>query len=157
MNVKLKIVDPELYHFTLHFFGDISDSDIDKIRLALDGLDFTPFQLDLKGTGVIPNKNYRKARVLYVNPRLGSHELLTIQKKIEGRLRNAGFQVNKRSYLPHLTVSRIRGGRDVEKIAMLWSNQDDLISHQFEISEIVLVHSTLTNSGPMYQDLITFS
>lgn len=157
INVKLKIVDPDLYHFTLHFFGDISDQDIEKIKLSLDKLHFTPFQLDLKGTGVIPNNNFRKARVLYVNSQLGSNDLLTIQKDVEGRLRNAGFSVNKRSYLPHLTVARIRGGKDVEKIAQLWNNQNDFNSHQFEIREIVLVHSTLTNSGPIYQDLFTFS
>ena len=150
---KVNIVDPLLYHFTLHFFGNISKNEISALeeKLKISGV---PFEITLADTGAIPN--LRKPRVLYISISDGRKELESIHQQINVQLEDLlGYQIKKK-LLPHLTVARVKRSDTPEAIGKIWN--EAIPKHQtFTVKEVVLIESILTPNGPVYMNLFTFS
>ena len=157
MNIKLKIIDPKLYHFTLHFFGEIYESELEKVILLMDEIKLTPFDLSIEGTGSFPKDKLNKTRVLYLDVKEGYDELRQLNHQIISILDAAGFKVDDRPYSPHLTVSRIRHGRNLSQLAKRWRELDlgEIIRHR--VVSFELMQSTLTPQGPIYKVLNRFT
>lgn len=157
MEVKLKIIDPKLYHFTLHFFGNIYDSEIEKVISLMDEVELTPFELSIEGTGSFPKNKMNKTRVLYLDVKDGYEEIIQLSSQIRSSLDKTGFKVENRPYSPHLTVSRIRYGKNLSHLAKQWRELElgELIKYKVESFE--LMQSTLTPQGPIYNVLKKFT
>lgn len=157
MEVKLKIIDPKLYHFTLHFFGDIYNSEIEKIISLMDEIDLSPFELSIEGTGSFPKNRLNKTRVLYLDIKDGYDEIRQLNRQIRTCLEKADFKIEARPYSPHLTVSRIRYGKQLTQLATQWRKLDLGELVRFKIESIELMESTLTPQGPIYRVLKKFT
>lgn len=156
LDVRLKPVDPDLYHLTLHFFGDISSQQIQLINESFKSINFDPFQIKLGGTNIIPPNAPHKVRVLFVNIIDGAYQLKNLVEKINKILSQAGFKVKRRQYLPHLTVARVKGGKNKKKLAKIWLEGQDFEELTVDVDRIELVHSVLTPQGPNYTTLSTY-
>lgn len=47
---------PEQMHLTLRFIGEISDTEVEAIKMALGAVNAVPFTFHLKGVGQFPSK-----------------------------------------------------------------------------------------------------
>ena len=75
-NIKFKLVEPSNYHFTLHFFGDLVQSEINKVENILKNLELTQFDFSLKSPGSLPRNKLSRTRVLYIEPSLGKQDIM---------------------------------------------------------------------------------
>ncbi len=153
LSQAVKWVTPENLHLTLKFLGEADEDKVPEIIGAL--RDATaghkPFTLTAHGTGVFPNTSWPK--VVWVG--LGSEGVLPdLQSDIESAMEPLGFAPEKRAFSPHLTIGRIKAGRD--KPLQLEHLMRELGARQkedfgsFEVSGVALVKSDLQPSGAVY-------
>jgi 2'-5' RNA ligase len=147
---KLKLVEGENLHFTLHFLGDVEQERIPELIELLNEVEGEPFEVGLVGLGCF---RPQRPRVIWIGCTLGADQLIRHQKFLGNRLRTHGFPSEKRKYTPHLTIARVRSG---ENRAQLMKLVDEHKSHEFgkfQVKTIKLKKSTLTPKGPIYEDL----
>ncbi|MFH0832151.1 MAG: RNA 2',3'-cyclic phosphodiesterase [Candidatus Aenigmatarchaeota archaeon] len=135
----VKLVEPENLHFTLEFLGEISNASVIEERLAKIAGEFEPFIINIRGIGVFPDMNY--IRVVW----LGAEELSNLQSA-----------VNPKEATPHLTIARVRSVKDKEALKAFIEKHKDIDIGQMLVDKIKLKKSTLTPSGPIYEDIRVF-
>jgi RNA 2',3'-cyclic 3'-phosphodiesterase len=148
----IKLVEKENLHFNLKFFGDIGDDDVEKLKRALEGVSkqFKPFEIDVSCIGAFPNINY--VRVLWLGVRDGYKNLVELAEAIERSLESLGYG-NKERFVPHLTLGRVRSGRNKEEMPKLLKELEDVSVGKMEIHQINLFQSILGPNGPTYEEL----
>lgn len=101
-------------HFTLVFLGSIGEESLPTvIRACHETLEvLAPFSISLGRMGVFPSKG--PPRVIWLGLSQGGAEMITLQKNIFQALSNRGFNLEKRKYIPHLTLGKIRPGRRIK-------------------------------------------
>ncbi len=154
LEVRVTITKIENYHFTTHFFGDIEIPEIENILNSIDILNFEEFTFELGRPDYLPQPNKKKARVVYIAPISGLSELNRLHKTTRENVMKMGFQVSSRKFLPHLTVGRIRQGREVIKLVDRWLEQE-FETKIVTVNKIHLYESEITRSGRMYNPLHT--
>ncbi|MHA2169611.1 MAG: RNA 2',3'-cyclic phosphodiesterase [Candidatus Kariarchaeaceae archaeon] len=156
LDVHLKIVNPERYHLTIHFFGDIEDNEIQRIDTALGDYTFNAFKLKLSGTGIIPNDKPHRVRVLYVDTASGTEDLTQLVSEVQSILRGNGFHVKKKRFLPHLTIARVKRGKELDRLSGRWLELHLDDEQWLKVDQFSLIQSTLTSQGPIYNNLHTY-
>jgi 2'-5' RNA ligase len=144
-------VRPDNVHLTLKFLGDIQREDLGDLCAALEEAcaRHTPFEASLAGLGAFPSE--RHARILWAGISAGSERLSSLAADLDAVLVPLGFEREKRTYTPHLTLGRIRGrpaNLDLPHVA--W----DL---SFPVRRVELVQSTLTPEGSAYKIVRAFT
>lgn len=97
----------ESLHVTLKFIGEKPEAAVMQIDDTLRSLHAEPFQLRLSGAGFFPTP--RAARVFWIGIE-PSGALSQLAKTIDESLANIGIQKEDRTFSPHLTLARARGG-----------------------------------------------
>ncbi|MEF2553565.1 RNA 2',3'-cyclic phosphodiesterase [Aurantimonas sp. A2-1-M11] len=97
-------IDPENYHLTLRFIGDVEPRLADEIVARLDRVDRPAFSLSLKGVAAFGSK---KPHSIYaaVEP---TTELADLQAEIDRICRRVGLPADPRKFVPHVTIARLR-------------------------------------------------
>ncbi|MCA9265411.1 MAG: RNA 2',3'-cyclic phosphodiesterase [Planctomycetales bacterium] len=152
----VKWVRPENLHLTLKFFGDIDDEDIVAISRAVPKalVDRDPFPVRLAGVGAFPD--VQRARTLWIGFQSGSEELIALQEAIDEQLADIGFRPERRRFHPHLTIGRLRDGRNRDALVRRIEQEQDFSAEPFFVEELVLVASHLKPKGPTYTVLSSF-
>lgn len=153
-HAPLKMVEPENLHFTFKFFGDISSSQAQQIISATEEkLDnYHSFPLHVKGTGVFPNIEYMRVVWLGIeDPQIFSK----LQMDIDQEFVKMGFK-KERSYIPHLTIARVKGPKNKELLADTIKKLQDIEIGNMTVEKLVLKKSELTPVGPIYTDVHEF-
>jgi len=149
ININAKPVEPKNLHFTLQFLGEISEEISQKIIQALRKIEFSSFDVNLKGVGAFPKSKF--PRVIWVGTdNDGGNMLIQLSKKVEKALEPLGFFSDK-PFKPHITVFRIK-----KKIGDITNELDSQKTIDFGIQEVTnlkLKKSELTPDGPIYSDL----
>ncbi len=148
---KIKLVKPENLHFTIKFLGELTESQVDKIKNVLSEIKFEPFKVKLNSVGVFPSSNY--IRVIWVDV-LPKEKLIDLQKKIDETLIRVGFRKNK-TFETHITFSRIKYIKHKEKFVE-HLRKLTVKSIKFEIKNFSFKKSTLMADGPIYEDILKF-
>ncbi|MCX8118052.1 MAG: RNA 2',3'-cyclic phosphodiesterase [Desulfobacterota bacterium] len=146
-------VRPEQIHLTLKFFGNIEASRIESILQAIEEpLKTTPpASIEVQGMGAFPNLNH--PRVVWVGIKEEGKILISLQKRLEERLRKVGFKPEDRDFHPHLTLGRVRSNRGREELIRGMERHRDEIFGAFRMEKAVLFKSDLTPQGPIYTAL----
>lgn len=146
----LKLVDPSILHITLKFLGDVEEWKIERVKNALDKIEFEPFPAGFKGIGTFPS---REPRVIWVGVEKGGQELTKLSHDVEDALKNF-FAVEKK-FRPHVTIARVKSlpGKEKSLLKKKILELADLSFGEMMVDEIKLKKSTLTPKGPIYQDL----
>jgi len=147
-NAQIKFVEGENLHFTCKFFGDISDNKAAQITgMVTEKIEnYKPFEISIKGVGVFPHLGY--IRVIWLgleNAEPFSHML----KGFDNEFMKIGFK-KERSYIPHLTIGRVKGAQNKEALISLLKDMEDTEIGKMKVEKIVLKKSELTPSGPIY-------
>lgn len=93
---------PENFHLTLAFLGEIPHSRVEPICQVMDGVCFPSFPLAFERAGSFRRDNGD----LWWIGAAPNPSLLQMQKSLAQGLEQAGFQIDKRKFLPHLTIAR---------------------------------------------------
>lgn len=143
----IKWVEPNLMHLTLKFLGEVDDTAVIDVGRIIDQVaaSHRGFELSVEGVGCFG----KPARVIWVgiqeNP-----ALMTLQADLEGRLSEANYPAEERSFSAHLTLARIKdpsAGRDVPGLIEADRN---IRLGSFQVDSLKLFHSELTPQGPIY-------
>jgi 2'-5' RNA ligase len=98
-------VDPEHYHVTLKFLGEVREDRMGSVQEALMQVAATTGQLDLavEGFGAFPT--IRRPQVIWVGIE-PSPALRCLKQDVEWALMDCGFDRETRAFHPHLTLGR---------------------------------------------------
>jgi 2'-5' RNA ligase len=148
-NAQTKLVDLENTHLTLKFLGNTSEEHVPEITRLMDesvqGVE--PFSIHFKGTGAFPSMNHIK--VVWIGVR-NIDDMKAISDFLNTELTILGYKREKRKFSPHLTLGRVKGGRNKEKLAhaiLSWRNED---FGEMDVTSIRLKKSVLSPKGPTY-------
>jgi 2'-5' RNA ligase len=147
----LKIVRPENIHVTIRFLGNISEGIVDKIYEKMKEIAWKPFEFQIQGLGVFPHLRY--PRVVWAGIRQGAEQLRTIFSRLEPNLRKLGFAPDPKGFSPHITIARVKSGRNKAELA---KKILELTEYEFGMVKahcLRLKQSTLTPNGPVYSTL----
>jgi len=147
----VKWVELENLHITLFFLGEVEDTAIPAVCREVSDLadGFSPFELSIERVGCFPNKH--RPHIIWLGIGQGSHELCDIHEGLEPRLLQLGcYRREERKYKPHVTLGRIRSGRDSEQIGKELTRFQDWQGGRTLVSELLVMGSELTPQGPSY-------
>ncbi len=150
----LKLVKPKNVHITMRFLGNITPNMVEKIFEEMKKVQFTPFDVKICGIGAFPHLRY--PRVLWVGITEGADQLRNIFNQLEPRLRSLGFAPDPKGFSPHLTIARVKSGRNK---ADLVKSVTENTNYEFGIVRadcLRLKRSDLTPKGPIYSTLKEF-
>lgn len=138
-------VEPENYHLSLRFIGDVDDATGREIMQILGGVRRRAFELAFDGIGQFGG---RKPRAVFAaaNPRPA---LIELQAEHDRLLQRMGLPPDARKYTPHVTLARLR---DVtaHRVADYLSSRGPYRSPPFQVSRFVLFSSRASVGGGPY-------
>jgi RNA 2',3'-cyclic 3'-phosphodiesterase len=138
-------IDPENYHVTLRFIGNIDDATAHEIASLLGRVRRRSFELrveDLKSFG----GRKPRAVVAMLGP---SQEVTELQSEHERLMQRVGLEPDGRKYLPHVTLARLRDSSS-RQVADYLAVRAPLRSPPFRISRFVLFSSRTSAGGGPY-------
>jgi RNA 2',3'-cyclic 3'-phosphodiesterase len=138
-------IDPENYHLTLRFIGDVDGATARDFTNALGEIDLPPFDLKLNGLGSFGGK---KPRNLFVEIE-PSPALDALQRATERAARKAGLPPEGRNFKPHVTLARLRGARP-DTVATYLERQGGVRAEPFTVNRFVLFSSRDSVGGGPY-------
>ena len=145
---RLSLVEADDMHITLKFIGEIPGSLLPGITAALKTVTGRPIFLDL---GAITLNSPRSPRVIWgdLHDTGGCRDLAG---SIEAALVPLGIQTEKRRFTPHITIARIKQFHPsvFEEVAEI----SNACSGSFIVDRFVLKKSELTQTGPVYTDIL---
>jgi 2'-5' RNA ligase len=147
-----RLIGPEKLHLTLKFLGNVAEDDLSRVAQALEPLRerHEPFEVSISGFGAFPSE--RKARILWAGVGEGSEPLRAVALSVEDLLEPAGFGLEQRPYVPHLTLGRARGRQ-----AKLDGASVSPPALRFTLSSVDLVESVPGEGEVTYSVLETYS
>ena len=148
---SLKLVKPENIHITLRFLGNITPAMVDEIYREMNEVDFTPFQVEIKGVGVFPN--LRRISVIWAGIHEGADKLENIFGQLEPKLRKLGVRRDTKGFSPHLTIARVKTGRNKDQLVKRLTELEDYKFGVVKAECLRLKKSVLTPQGPVYSIL----
>lgn len=151
----VKWVSQDNFHVTLKFLGDTPENKYKDICEAMQQScqQFSAFTLSLQGLGTFPGKGNPK--VLWVGIAGDKDILLGLHNSLDENLTKVNLPAESRKYSPHLTLGRIKDSSDTDRLVAEVTKHKQENFGQWQATNIHLIQSTLTSSGPIYKLLET--
>jgi 2'-5' RNA ligase len=143
-------IDPENYHLTLRFIGDIDDAQAREIAGVLGRVHRRPFELRLDGMSFFGGRKPRAivATVAQIAP------LMELQAEHERLLQRLGLEPEGRKYTPHVTLARLRDSSS-HQVAEYLSTRGLFRTLSFGVEDFVLFEANpATGRGPYVKQMI---
>ncbi len=147
----LKLVEPKNIHATLRFLGEIPPIMVSKVYEEIKKVSFKPFDFELRGLGVFPN--LKRVDVVWIGIVKGVDELTAIFNQLEPEIRKLGFAPERRGFSPHLTIARVKSGRNKTELTQQIMNMKDYEFGVVRADSLKLKKSVLTPQGPIYSTI----
>jgi 2'-5' RNA ligase len=138
-------IDPENYHVTLRFIGDVDDEIAHEISWMLGKVRRKDFELRLDGLSAFGGRKPR-AIVATVAP---SQSVMELQAEHERLMQRVGLDPEGRKYTPHVTLARLRDSSSFE-VADYLSARGAFREPPFTVSRFVLFSSRASVGGGPY-------
>lgn len=149
---NVKWVPAKNIHLTVKFLGDTDEKTVGKITRALDEVapQYQPFETTIDRIGAFPN--LRRPRVIWVAGSEPIEGATRLARDVDLRMRKLRFEKEKRFFKAHLTLGRVRQGRQVDELAK-YLESFRLKPIPLTLDRLVLFKSTLTPQGAIYDRL----
>jgi 2'-5' RNA ligase len=150
--LPLKLVEPANSHIAVKFFGELTDSQINRIKDVVKETigTFKSFNCLIKDVLIFPGLHSPRVLSLAVE----SKNLEGLATKLFNKFDKTDFIIKEnRKYTAHITLGRFKEGLseiELKKIADL-EFEDELT-----VNRLNLFASELTSAGPIYQIIETF-
>lgn len=138
-------IDPENYHVTLCFIGDIDCASANEIASALIRVNRKPFDVVVQGLASFGGRQPR-AIIAQVAP---SRPLMELQAEVEWLVRRVGLEPESRKFVPHVTLARLRRSTNRD-VADYLSIRGYFPPFSFRASRFVLFSSRDSVGGGPY-------
>jgi RNA 2',3'-cyclic 3'-phosphodiesterase len=138
-------IDPENYHVTLRFIGDIDGMSANEIASMLFRINRKPFEVKLQGLHSFGGRKPR-AVVAAVEP---SRPLIELQAELERMMQRMGLDPEGRKFTPHVTLARLHDASS-QDVADYLSVRGYFPSRTFMASRFVLFSSRASTGGGPY-------
>lgn len=151
----IRWVRPSNFHLTLFFLGPaVVRERLIPVAYELERVaaESTPFDLEVRGTGVLPDS--ARPRVLWVG--LHARELIALAARVAEAAERCGLQRERRGYLPHLTIARVRTPRSWRALRAKFEAAAQERFGVSRIERIVLYRSELGPESSTYTELAAF-
>jgi 2'-5' RNA ligase len=148
-NVRVGWELPEKLHMTVKFLGDTDDAAVRRLQEKIDAVakDTSPFWLRLSKTGVFPSPS--RPRIIWIGLEDATGSTEAIHAAIESACAELGYEIDNRTFRPHVTIGRVRepvrAGALAEKHL-----QTQVEPVDFEVTDLVLYESKLQPTGSVY-------
>lgn len=139
-------VEPEDYHLTLRFIGDVDERTANEIADLLYMVRRRPIEVTLTGLGAFGGD---KPRTLYVAVRQ-TQPLLELKAEHERIMRRAGLPPETRKFVPHVTLARLGRDATARSVADWIALRGLFASRSFVVPNFVLFSSKETVGGGPY-------
>ena len=144
----VKCVEEENIHITLKFLGEIPEATTTQVSELVRGIAFKPFSLNFQGVGVFPALS--RPSVVWAGVTGDVSEMLAVFTELERGLSTLGFEPERRPFQPHVTLCRVRSGRNRAQLAESVTAMVDEEFGELRVGHICLKRSVLTRGGPIY-------
>ncbi|MDQ2079200.1 RNA 2',3'-cyclic phosphodiesterase [Xanthobacteraceae bacterium Astr-EGSB] len=138
-------IEPEDYHLTLRFIGDIDDAMARDITSLLGQVRRTAFSLDLDGLGSFGGR--RPRAVVATAPAVAA--LTELQAEHERLMQRVGLAAEGRKFTPHVTLARLRESTS-RQVADYLALRQPYRSAAFPVSRFVLYSARASVGGGPY-------
>jgi 2'-5' RNA ligase len=138
-------IDPENYHLTLRFVGDVDDVLAHEVASMLDKVRRTEFQLRFD---TLSSFGGRRPRALVATV-AQTQALMDLQAEHERLMRRVGLDAEGRKYTPHVTLARLRETSS-QQVADYLSLRAFIGGLSFRVSRFVLFSSRASVGGGPY-------
>ncbi len=150
LGADVKWDEPEKFHITLKFLGNVEAQLLEKLVAALKLLaGQRAFDVTYETLGAFPD--FARPRVIWIgtspNP-----SVLSLQKSVEGVCTQFGFQKEEREFHPHITLGRVKGSRHIDRLTDKLKNTM-LQPITSRCTELLVMRSDLHRSGSVYSVL----
>ncbi len=139
-------VDPDNFHLTLRFIGEVDGGTAEEVADALLRLRSPSFDLELEGLGYFETRGRLRALWVGVRP---EPALLALQRKVEKAVTDAGLPAESRKFRPHVTLARFSGTPLTEAGRFIQSHAAIRLA-PFAVESVFLFESRLGHGGPVY-------
>jgi RNA 2',3'-cyclic 3'-phosphodiesterase len=142
----LRLVDAEMLHVTLCFLGWREEREAEAIGAAVTACATPLPELRLGEGAWLPP---RRPRVLAADLEDGAGAVAELQRRVsEALVAAAGYEPERRTYRPHVTVARVRGRARLRAFEL-----DAPPGTPFRGSALTLYRSSLRRDGALYSPL----
>jgi 2'-5' RNA ligase len=153
----IKWVEYKNYHLTLKFLGEVQEGFLPAISASLrQAAEYCPaFNLAAGDLGFFPDRH--KPRVIWMGIKGELDKAVYLGGRVDAYLSSLGFEEEKEHRF-HLTLGRIRSdvqNHELLKVTEEIAGKDKLTT--FKVEQFQLMQSSLTQSGPVYTTLETFT
>jgi 2'-5' RNA ligase len=168
---RVRWVDPAILHLTLAFLGELDDARLAKaINATLEVASMSkPFTLRIGSPGTFgPPQN---PRVVWIGLAGNVSQLFDLQARLAASLVAGGFPPEERSYVPHLTLARIKSPLTSQELVALRriitpdssistshnksSPSKDQGAPGISVEHLSVMSSNLTRADPQYTVVCT--
>lgn len=152
LDVPVRWVEPEAYHLTLKFLGEVERDRIGEVVEAMREAISGEASLGLAPGRLAAVPALERPRVLWIE--IETDPALTrIQAKLEGALAARGFPQEERPFRPHLTLGRLRRSGPRGDLAALpeVASALDFSEVTFPVDSVVLMASEREPEGARYR------
>jgi 2'-5' RNA ligase len=141
----------EQLHLTLRFIGEVDRHQAADIHATLGSVHHSAFDISLNGLGLFDRRGIPEMVWAGVAPQLPVHSL---HKKVDQALARVGIAPDQRSFLPHITLARLKASSGT--VRDMIEGSGGLSSPFFRVDSFALVESRLTPDGAVYTDVETY-
>ena len=138
-------IDPENYHLTLRFIGDVDDVVAREVMLVLGRVRRGGFELRLDGVSSFGGRKPRAVVATLASSPAG----MELQAEHERLMQRIGIEPEGRKFTPHVTLARLRDSSSHD-VAEYLSARGGFRSAPFQVSNFVLFSSRASVGGGPY-------
>jgi 2'-5' RNA ligase len=138
-------IDPENYHVTLRFIGDVDDSTEREVASVLGRVRRGPFELRFDALSSFGGRRPRAVIATLAQ----TPALMELQAEHERLMQRVGLEPEGRKYTPHVTLARLRDSSS-QQVADYLATRSLLEPLPFDVSRFVLFSSRASVGGGPY-------
>jgi 2'-5' RNA ligase len=140
-------LDGSRLHLTLRFIGEVDGGRFRDVQDALATVATPPFELTVKGVGFFPPRNRPESLWAGIDK---SDALTHLQKRVESVLTRAGLPVERRKFMPHIQLAKVKDCTPAD-IAGFLRDCALLRLGPFEVIEFCLYSSFLSSEKALHE------
>jgi 2'-5' RNA ligase len=138
-------IDPDNYHLTLRFIGDVDDRVANEIAMTLDQVNRRGFELRLEALSSFGGRRPRAV----VAAAATSPPLLELQAEHERIMQRIGLEPEGRKFTPHVTLARLRDSSS-RQVADYLAARGPFRAGPFPVGRFVLYSARASVGGGPY-------
>lgn len=137
--------EPEDYHLTLRFIGNVDEATAGEIASLLGRVKRIPFDLRMEGLTSFGGRKPRAVVATFAS----AQPLMEVQAEHERLMQRIGLTPEGRKYTPHVTLARLRNSSSRE-VAEYLAARGYFRTAAFPVSRFVLFSSRNSSGGGPY-------